>query len=103
MDDAAEVSRRVRAIAGSDAVIDEIISTYREVIAEHKIGAPPDLEAEARAANAYLRQLSLSVQLEREALHNSTFYRVNERLRRIPLAGKASHWLARTFIRRPQT
>lgn len=100
-EDAAEVSARVRATAGSDDAADEIISTYREVIAEHKSGTRPDLETEARAASAYFRQLSLSVQLEREALYNSTFYRVKERLRRIPLAGKASHWLARTFIGRP--
>jgi hypothetical protein len=40
--DAAEVSRRIRATAGRDAVVDQISSLYREVIAEHASGGGYD-------------------------------------------------------------
>jgi hypothetical protein len=33
--DAAEVSRRIRATAGRDAAVDEIVRLYREALAEH--------------------------------------------------------------------
>jgi hypothetical protein len=57
--DAAKVSRMIRASAGRDAVVDQIISIYEEVIAEnHKI-VKPEGDYEARAATAYLRSLSL--------------------------------------------
>jgi len=52
--DAAEVSRRIRATAGRDAVIDELVSIYQEVLAE-SAGRPNDAIAEYRAASAYLR------------------------------------------------
>jgi hypothetical protein len=52
--DAGEVSRRIRATAGRDAVIDELVSLYHEVIAE-SAGQPYDAIAEYRAASAYLR------------------------------------------------
>jgi Glycosyltransferase Family 4 len=52
--DAIEVSRRIRATAGRDAVIDELVSLYHEVIAE-SAGQPHDTIAEYRAASAYLR------------------------------------------------
>lgn len=71
-EDAAEVSRRIRATAGLDAAIDQLLATYRDVIAEHA-RAPADPETEARAAAAYLR-----ASLER---------RVRDRLKRIPALG----------------
>src|SRR5207248_5224865 len=49
--DAGEVSRRIRASAGRDTVIDEIVSLYHEVIAE-SAGQPHDALAEYRAASA---------------------------------------------------
>jgi len=52
--DAAEVSRRIRATAGRDAVIDELVSIYQEVLAE-SAGQPNDAIAEYHAASAYLR------------------------------------------------
>ena len=56
--DAAEVTRRIRATAGLDAAIDELVSVYSEAIAEQARSGPPDLAAEARAAAAYLRWLT---------------------------------------------
>jgi len=56
--DAGEVSRRIRATAGRDAVVDAVVSLYREVIAESTALPPADATAEARAAAAYLRALA---------------------------------------------
>ncbi len=71
-EDAALVSRRVRATVGLDVAIDHLLAIYREVIAEHA-RAPAGPEIEARAAAAYLR-----ASLER---------RVRGRLKRIPALG----------------
>src|SRR5262249_57874070 len=49
---------RIRATAGRDAAIDRIIELYREAIAEHAAAGPRDLEAEERAATAYLRMIT---------------------------------------------
>lgn len=54
--DAAEVSRRIRAAAGLDAAIDELLALYQEVIEEHKQNAAQDLAAELRTAATYLRR-----------------------------------------------
>ncbi|HEY3026616.1 MAG TPA: glycosyltransferase [Pyrinomonadaceae bacterium] len=56
--DAAEVSRCVRTTAGRDAVLDELLSIYQEVIEEHNRTADGDIIAEQRAAASYLRELS---------------------------------------------
>ncbi|HJQ22902.1 MAG TPA: glycosyltransferase [Blastocatellia bacterium] len=56
--DAGEVSRRIRTAAGRDAVVDEVVALYREVIAEGTALPPADASAEARAAAAYLRALA---------------------------------------------
>ena len=55
--DAAQVSKLVRAGAGRDAVIDQIISMYQEVIEENESLAT-DEAAEAHAAAAYLHWLA---------------------------------------------
>ena len=52
----AEVSRRVRATAGLDSAIDELVALYREVMAEQARSGGTNLDAEERAAAAYLRQ-----------------------------------------------
>jgi hypothetical protein len=57
-EDAAEVSRRIRAGAGRDAVVDEIVSLYEEVIAEYSTAGGGNLYDESRAAASYLRWLS---------------------------------------------
>ena len=97
--DAAEVSRRVRASAGRDAAVVELLSLYEEAIAEHA-AAPPDRELEGRAAAAHLRELSLAFSRHREEIFNSTPYRVTERLRRTPVLGRLSRALARGFVGR---
>jgi hypothetical protein len=53
-EDAAEVSRRVRAEAGMREAIDRWVDLYREVIAQHS-GARSEPEAELRAAGDYLQ------------------------------------------------
>jgi hypothetical protein len=70
--DAAVVSGRIRTMAGRDAVVDELVSLYRRVIAEWKAGAGINAVAEERAAAAYLRSLAPALKgsvLERQAVH----------------------------------
>lgn len=55
--DAFEVSRRVRATAGREPVLDELLSIYQEVIEEHHRGLEDNLIAEERATAAYLCEL----------------------------------------------
>ena len=56
--DAAEVSRRVRESAGMEAGVDRLLGLYREILAESERLGPADLEAESRAASAYLQSWS---------------------------------------------
>lgn len=57
--DAAEVSRRIRASAGLNELIEALIALYREVIDEHAaLPGPPDLAAEERAAATYFRRVA---------------------------------------------
>lgn len=55
--DAALVSQRIRAIAGRDGVIDELLSLYEQVIAEHATGGS-NWGGESREAAEYLRWLA---------------------------------------------
>jgi hypothetical protein len=57
-EDAARVSHRVRAEAGRDAVVDELVGIYREAIAEQVAAPPVDVAVEVRAAAESLRRLS---------------------------------------------
>lgn len=57
-EDAAEVSRRIRATAGLDVAVDELLALYREVIAEHGNMGPQNIQAEERALASYLRWLT---------------------------------------------
>lgn len=52
--DAAEVSSRIRATAGREAAIDEIIAMYQEVIAEQASQGETDWTAEEREASNHL-------------------------------------------------
>ncbi|HEV8484822.1 MAG TPA: glycosyltransferase [Blastocatellia bacterium] len=56
--DAAEVSRRVRATAGREAAVDQIEEVYREVLREFRSTSKSDPIEEQRAASAYLRWLT---------------------------------------------
>ena len=95
--DATEVSRRVRESAGRDSAIDELLKLYQEVIAEYA-NAPREREAEAHAAAAYVRDLSLGYSRQRESIFNSTTFRIGERLRRTPGVGRLTRSLARRLV-----
>lgn len=94
--DAAEVSRRIRAEAGTERMVEEVVGLYSEVLEEYAASPEVDAEAELRAAAAYLRWLSLRLNEEQEALNNSALRRFGKRLRSIPLIGP----LARTIDRK---
>jgi hypothetical protein len=57
-DDAARVSARIRAEAGCDPVVENLLSMYRAVISEFGARGEQDTAAEGRAAADYLRWLS---------------------------------------------
>jgi hypothetical protein len=92
--DAMEVSRRVRRACGSEEALSEIVALYKEVIADYKQRPMPDLEAESRAAAAYLRQLPPLLARERDILANSATFRLRNRLLRIPFAGSLARSLS---------
>ena len=90
-EDAALVSRRVRATCGRDRAVAEFVSLYEEVISENRDRVAPDQHQEATAAAAYLREFALDLIEEERNLHSSKTYRLNERLKRLPLFGRLSH------------
>src|SRR5215204_1466950 len=92
--EAARVSGRVRAEAGRDRLVSEFVSLYESVIEEHA-GLARDEEAEARAAAAYLRTLSLSKARAADVLYDSATFRLRDRLLGLPLVGAAARTLAR--------
>jgi hypothetical protein len=77
--DAMEVGRQVRALAGQDVLVDQLLGIYGDVLAE---SPETDLNAEHRAAAAYLRTLSPKL-YERELLQMAF-----KQLLRLPLAGR---------------
>lgn len=96
--DAAEVSRRIRASAGIESAVDEIVALYREVIDEYAAGgerAGAAASAEGRAAAAYLRWLTLGLRAERDAFQHSTTARLQARILRLPLLGRLARLVAR--------
>ena len=93
--DAAEVSRRIRATAGREAAVDEILVLYEEVLAEHAALRTSDTAAESRAASAYLRWLSIDLSRRTETLSHSTVFRLRNRLLRVPLLGRLARAVAR--------
>jgi hypothetical protein len=78
--DAANVSSFIRKTAGLDAVVDQLLSLYREVVEEYRCMPNPDTLAEQAAAAAYLRELQprlrdaealATVQAQLEMIKNS--------------------------------
>src|SRR5205085_7743408 len=68
-EEAAKVSRLVRANAGANAVVDQIVSLYREIITENtKIES--SLDEEARCSAAYLRWLAPTLKDQREHIQS---------------------------------
>lgn len=90
--DAAEVCRRIRADAGLDFVVDELIGLYREVIEEFA-NSPRNEVEEGRAAAAYLRELKLDF-----AKHGAASMRLRDRMQRIPLVGRWGIKLVRKLV-----
>lgn len=102
--DAAEVSRRVRETAGLDALVDEIVELYREVVAEHAARGVADAHEEGRAAAAYVRSLALASKKEcaefrEELLSNSLTLRLRNQMPRFPLLERAVRRAARSARR----
>lgn len=94
--DAAEVSRRIRASAGRELAIDEIIALYHDTISEYERTGGPDLDAEARAEAFYLQEVVKHFEEKRTHLLNSRTFRLRKLLLNLPLAGS----LVRSFVRR---
>ena len=97
--DAAEVSRRIRATAGIEAVVDRMTGLYEEVLTEHREKGNPPAGEESRAAAAYLRWLSQYV-AEREVLSEdleavraTATWRLRERLLRVTPLWRAYRWV----------
>jgi Glycosyltransferase Family 4 len=94
--DAAAVSRRIRATAGIEEVVDRLIGIYERVLAEHREQGNPSPQQEGRAAAAYLLWLSPYLE-EREdfaaeaahlredlrILQGTTTWRLREKLLRL--------------------
>lgn len=97
--DAAEVSRRVRAGAGRDAAINELLRIYDAVLSEYAT-APPNREFEGPAAAAHLRAISTAFGKQREAIFASTPFRVTEQLLRTPVVGRVARTFARVLVSR---
>jgi hypothetical protein len=95
--DAMEVSRRVRASAGRDFVLDELICLYEDVIAEYESRrrGEDDGNAEGRATARYLRHLKTDITDRREETS-----RLREQVRSIPFVGKFGLRLARILAGR---
>jgi hypothetical protein len=98
-EDAAEVSRRVRASAGRDVAVSKLLELYEEVISEYA-ATQPDRESEGRAAATHVRNISLSFSQQRAAIFNSTTLRFAEKLRQTPGIGKLVRAVARGVVAR---
>ena len=96
--DATEVSRGIRANAGLDTTVSDLIELYDEVIAEYLARGATDNDraAEGRAAAAYLGRLKSEI-----ASHGAATIRMRERVRRIPVLGKLGVQLARLIAGSP--
>ncbi len=95
--DAAEVSRRLRATAGRDAAIDQVVALYQEVIEEFAGGAKRDHDAEGRAEAVYLRDLTSFFEAERDAILKSRTFRWRKRMLDLPMAGGMLRSIASKF------
>jgi hypothetical protein len=93
--DAAQVSARVRALSSEETAIDNTLSLYDEVIEEFSNTGMSEIEAEGRAAAAYLRWVSNYQQERMDELNNSSAIRLKQRMVSFPVVGKLAHSLAR--------
>ena len=72
--DAAEVTRQIRTMVGHDAVVDELVALYRDVLDTYERCPNVDLMSEGVASAAYLRELAPTVK---------TCYRLQEENRQL--------------------
>lgn len=93
--DAAQVSRNIRAWAGREPVVEQIVELYHEVVREFA-SSVRDLEAEARAEASYLQLLSRHYESERDAILNSRTFRWRRQLLNSRFVGG----LLRSFVKR---
>lgn len=92
--EALKVSQTVRASAGHELVVDELVTLYEEVIGEFQLDGQGEKLAEDRAAAAYLRQLKIDFTANAAAtLH------LRERVERVPFVGRIGVKLARALMR----
>lgn len=92
---ALRVSQTVRASAGHEPVVDELISLYEDVTREFEQNGNAEKLEEDRAAAAYLRQLKLDF-----TANTAAALRVRERIERVPVVGPLGVRLARALMRR---
>lgn len=92
--DAQEVSRRVRATAGRDLLISEIIKLYQKVIDEHGAKSNHNSEIELKAAGDYLSWLSARLREEGNAFSRSPTMRLRRLVLSLPVAGRLARSIA---------
>jgi hypothetical protein len=98
--DAAEVSRRIRAAAEINNAVDEMVSIYEEVILEQRSLGAGDIYAEGRAAAAYLRHRTMISDVSGNgevtwSAEESLTWRMRNRVIEMPVVGT----VARSFTR----
>lgn len=98
--DAAEVARRVRAVAGRENAADEILAIYEDTLNEYREGGGRDAEGEARAAASFIRKLTLASDALRESVYGSTIFRLTERVENVPFVGGFARKAARKLAGR---
>ena len=100
--DAAAVSDKVRASCGRDELVGQCLELYEEVIEEHLCATPVNPQAEARAAAAHLRKMSVLFWKQRDTMYNSTPFRLTERVMRLPMLGGVARTVGRIAAGRRQ-
>jgi hypothetical protein len=88
------VSQTVRASAGHEPVVDELVSLYEEVVREFEHHDHAEKLEEDRATAAYLRRLKMDFTANADAAS-----RLRRRLEQVPLVGRIGVKLARAWMR----
>ena len=96
--DAAEVSRRMRAVAGFDLMLSELEALYAEVLDEYRASPPADARSELQAASGYLHWLTLRLNEERAAIAGAPIRRVGKYLRHVPVIGRVARSIDRRWF-----
>lgn len=81
--DAAEVTRRIRAEAGQEEVVNRTIEIYEEAVSLYEERGAADALEEGRAVASYLTRLDAEM-----AAQGAASIRIRKRLRRVPLVGR---------------